>query len=138
MLGRVAVGGFESLGEQHDLAEAAPAVELALLRSIALALAEAEAAGTPLPARLADSLGTWLQGGWLAGEAPDRDFAQGYLAGLEAAARHCETAAERRLAERRLRWSPLRRRGLGRWAAQLRSVAGNLRLMARGVRPQAG
>lgn len=126
------------MGEQHDLAEAAPTAEVALLRSIALALAEAEAAGTPLPAPLADDLGTWLQGGWLDGEAGDRDFAQGYLAGLEASARQCEAAAERRLAERRGRWNLLHRRGLGRAAAQLQAMAGSLRLMARGVRTQAG
>ncbi len=123
------------MGEQQDLAEAVSTAEAALLRSIALALVEAEAAGTPLPAPLADSLVTWLQGGWLAGEERDREFAQGYLAGLEAAARHCETAAEQRLAERHGRWSPLRRHGLGRSAAQLQAIAGSLRLMARGIRP---
>ena len=125
-----------ALGEQQDLAEAASTAEMALLRSIALALAEAEAAGTPLPAPLADGLGTWLQGGWMAGEAQDRDFAQGYLAGLEAAARQCEAAAERWLAERRGRWNPLRRRSLRRSAAHLQAMAGSLRLMARGIRPQ--
>ena len=121
------------MGEQQDLAEAVSTAEAALLRSIALALAEAEAAGTPLPAPLAASLERWLQGGWQAGEAQDRDFAQGYLAGLEAAARQCEATAEHRLAERRGRWNPLRRRGLGRLAAQLRAMAASVRLMARGI-----
>ncbi len=123
------------LGEQQDLAGAPPTAEMALLRSIALGLAEA---GTPLPAPLAGSLGTWLQGGWLADEEQDRDFTQGYLAGLEAAARQCEAAAERCLAERRGRWNPLRRRGLRQLATRLRVMAGSLRLMARGIRPQGG
>lgn len=123
------------MGEQQDLAEAVSTAEAALLRSIALALAEAEAAGTPLPAPLAASLGSWLQGDWLAGEARDRDFTQGYLAGLEAAARQCEAAAEHRLAEGRGRWKPLRRRGLGRSATLLRGMAASVRLMARGIRP---
>jgi hypothetical protein len=120
------------LGERQDLAGVPATAEVALLRSIALGLAEA---APPLPAALSGQLDDWVRGGWLAGEAADRDFPQGYLAGLEAAARHCEAAAERCLEERRRRWNPLRRGRLGRSAAQLRSMAGSLRLMARGIRP---
>lgn len=129
--------GSLALDERQDLAEAASTAELALLRSIALGLAEAETTGTPLPAPLGAELAGWLRGGWLTAREPDREFAQGYLAALEAAARQCEAMAERRLAEGRRGWSPLRR-GRGRRAASLlQSTAGTLRLMANGIRPQA-
>jgi hypothetical protein len=124
------------LDERQDLAEAASAAEVALLRSSALALAEAEVTGTPLPAPLAADLAGWLQGDWQPGEERDREFAQGYLAALEAAARQCEAMAERRLAEGRRRWNPLRRSGGRRAASMLQAMADNLRLMARGIRPQ--
>lgn len=128
--------GVLALDERQDLAEAASPADVALLRSIALALAEAEQAGTALPAPLSAELAGWLRGGWLAGPERDQEFAQGYLAGLEAAARQCEATAERRLAEARRGWSLLRR-GRGRRAASLlRAMAGTLRLMAGGIRPQ--
>ena len=130
--------GFLALDERQDLAEAASAAEVALLRSIALELAEAERAGAPLPAPLAAELSGWLQGGWLAGPERDREFAQGYLAALEAAARQCEDAADRRTAQRRRSWNPLRRRRLRQAEGVLRAMAGSLRLMAAGVRPYDG
>ncbi len=124
------------MDERQDLAEAAAPADVAPLRSLALALAEAERSGTALPAPLSAELAAWLRGGWLAGPERDRDFAQGYLAALEAAARQCEATAERRLAEGRRGWNPLRR-GRGRRAASLlRAMAGTLRLMADGIRPQ--
>ena len=128
------------MAEQQDLAEAAPTAEVALLRSLALALAEARAQGTELPAPLGPSLDIWLEGQWLATSPPrqDRDFAQGYLAALEAAAAQCDAAAERRTVQRRASWNPLRRRRLRQGAAVLGAMAASLRLMAAGIRPQGG
>jgi hypothetical protein len=108
--------------------------EVALLRSLALAASEASAAGAALPEPVAGTLDIWLNAGWMAEAPPDQGFAQGYLAALEVAARHCLAAADTRGNARRRSWIPLRRHTLRQSEAALRAMAVSLRLMADGVR----
>ncbi|MBL6455896.1 hypothetical protein JMJ55_11225 [Belnapia sp. T6] len=128
------------MSEQVEATEAASPAEVALLRSLALAAGEAAAAGAALPEPLQAAVETWLRADWLAG-APadaDRSFAQGYLAALEVAARHCEQATGQRAAMRRRSWNPLRRHRLRLGERALLAMAETLRRMAAGVRPFGG
>ena len=128
------------MSEQAEATEAASPAEVALLRSLALAAGEAAATGTALPEPLQAAVETWLRADWLA-EAPadaERSFAQGYLAALEVAARHCEQAAGQRAAIRRRSWNPLQRRRLRPGERALLAMAESLRRMAAGVRPFRG
>ena len=87
------------------------ASELALLRTLALAAGDAAAAGAPLPGAVPPLLEAWLTGAWRHATPPEADqgFTQGYLAALDAAARHCAAAAETRATRRAESWNPLRR-----------------------------